>query len=99
MSKLSETRDFLIERYGCCERCGSTQGLETHHTILGRKKGDTRRDVVENCCLVCHACHGRISYEFSQWFWAKRESEGYNMQAWIDSLNLKVKPENYKEQK
>lgn len=109
MSKLSETRDFLIEQYQGCERaevCGRvyTQAycgpIEAHHVFQGREQGHPEYDVPINCCLIGERCHPLRNYKFSCWFKAKREKEEYTVDEWLDSLNLKVKPQNYnREQK
>jgi hypothetical protein len=109
MSKLSETRAFLIEQYRCCERqeeCGYIYDhkfcgpLQAHHVFQGREKGHEEYDVPINCCLIGERCHPLRNDKFSCWFRDKRTKEDYNVEEWLQGLDLKVKPQNFnREQK
>ena len=48
-----EFRQKLIEERGCCERCGSTEGLEVHHNSYCRIGNEAPEDVE----VLCHVCH------------------------------------------
>jgi hypothetical protein len=104
VSKLSETRAFLIEQYQGCERqevCGliydpkSCGVIQAHHVFKGRQQGHPEYDVPVNCCAIGESCHPLRNYVFSCWFRDKRTRENYDVEEWLDSLGLKVKPEGY----
>ena len=87
--------EILNERGYVCECCGKPQtSLEAHHTFIHRMKGHPELDCAQNASLVCYDCHyvtGKAdSKEFFEDFWDK-QSERYDMQAWAESLPLKVK--------
>ena len=90
-----EEHEIIIKkRGGLCEICHIRPATQLHHCIVRRRKGHPEYDVEENLeavCEVCHAKPGTDSYEHSCEFWARQVKRGYDMQAWYDGLNLKVK--------
>jgi hypothetical protein len=74
-----------------CEKCGSTQYLNSHH-IFGRKNKSVRHDVDNGCCLC--AGHHKFKTDFSAhetptlftgWIIDKRGQE------WYDRLREKAR--------
>lgn len=50
----SKMRKLLLSKHNCCEKCGSTIGLEIHHKkplILGGNNEE------ENLIVLCAKCH------------------------------------------
>ncbi len=66
----------VIERFGYCERCHTTEGLCGHH-VIPRRYTRVRHDIRNGICL-CVKCHlwahkkPRISKRFSQIVTVKR---------------------------
>jgi hypothetical protein len=87
--------EILEKRGYVCECCGlPNQFLQAHHVFIHRMKGHPELDVEENAQLVCNDCHyitGKAnSRENFEDFW-DIQSERYDMDAWKESLPLKVK--------
>ena len=57
-SLFERNRATLVNKYGCCERCGRRIGLEAHHKIPVVKGGT---DDIDNLELLCDVCHGEIT--------------------------------------
>lgn len=89
------TKPELLKKRGYrCECCGEPQTyLEAHHVFIHRSKRYPELDAPQNISLVCVKCHssGRADTdEFFDRFWMVQEKR-YDMQAWKQSLPLKVK--------
>jgi len=95
MTNLLELKQRLIAERGYnCECCGLPQTiLELHHCLIHRMKKYPCLDDPRNIQLVCSVCHNTIanSWENKVKFMA-RQRERFNMDAWIASLPLKIKP-------
>jgi len=56
-----EIRQRLLEECeGLCQNCGrwpDHYGLSLHHIIFKSRGG---KSTIENCCLVCRACHDGV---------------------------------------
>ena len=92
---------FIQTRGNRCENCGVTftydNFCERHHCIVKRRKGNAALDEPVNIELVCHNCHtsGRVdSFEHRQEFAMRQMNRGYDVKAWVESLNLKA-PEKW----
>lgn len=92
---------FIKERGNQCEFCGVTftydNFCERHHCIVRRRKGNAALDEPINIELVCHQCHqsGIVdSFEHRQEFAMRQVNRGYDVKAWIESLDLKA-PEQW----
>jgi hypothetical protein len=87
-------QELLNERGYTCECCGLPQTvLEAHHVFIHRMHGHPELDCPQNISLVCIPCHssGKAdSKTFFEDFWDV-QSERYDMDAWKESLPLKVK--------
>jgi hypothetical protein len=49
-----EIRDRLIERDGCCVRCGSKENMEVHHIVPVSEGGLPNEENLEALCFGCH---------------------------------------------
>jgi hypothetical protein len=92
---------FVQTRGDQCEHCGSaftfSNRPERHHCIHGRVKGKPEFDEPVNIELVCHNCHqsGEVdSFEHRKEFAMRQINRGYDVVAWVESLNLKA-PEQW----
>ena len=43
----------LVKRVGCCQQCGATEDLTTHHTTKARLGGQ----VEDGTVVLCRSCH------------------------------------------
>lgn len=91
---------FIETRGNFCENCSfpftryntPDRHAERHHAIIKRKKGNAALDEEINIELVCHKCHASgivDSFEHRQEFAMRQINRGYDVKAWIESLNLK----------
>lgn len=61
-------RDASVSEHNCCLLCGKPgPGLHLHRIIYGGMGGGGGQYVVDNCVLVCHACHERIHSNKRVW--------------------------------
>lgn len=88
---------LILERGSFCEVCGRPvmgPALELHHCLIHRMKGVKELNGPENLQLVCHECHTcgpANSWQNRQKFWNDQIARGYDMQAWMENLPLKIK--------
>jgi len=88
---------FLQERGFACENCGSYHAefniLERHHCIVKRSKNRPDFDEDINIELLCRSCHASgimDSFEHRYEFAIRQINRGYDVKAWVESLNLKA---------
>jgi 5-methylcytosine-specific restriction endonuclease McrA len=54
---------FVEERGGCCERCGTTDGLGVHHKTPIAAGGSHRASNVALLCLPCHRIEDKAAFQ------------------------------------
>ena len=82
------------ERGALCEVCHQRWATEVHHVIYHRRKNKPEYDNPANLCLICRTCHdtGNVnSRAFKVDWYNSMKRKGYDMDAWLDSLNRKHK--------
>jgi hypothetical protein len=79
-----------------CFRCGR-YATQRHHAIYTRDKRYAKwLDMPENLVWLCHDCNvnqkGYVEcWEFRKSVWDYKVSQGYDMQAWHESIPMKIK--------
>ena len=96
--------EYFIEMRGNqCENCGSkfdkyTNPPTRHHALHKRVKGEPKFDEDVNIELAgwtcCHQTGKLDTFEHRQVFAMRQVNRGYNVTAWIQSLDLKA-PEQW----
>ena len=88
--------NLLAERGDSCEYCMNSRWVDPHHCIIHQRKSNPELDCMENVMAVCRECHeaGVVnSWETRVVFYLVQKARGYDMDSWINSLPLKIKPD------
>jgi len=84
--------------WSCWRTFNSHEDMHGHHCCIPKghtnyKKKMALIDSPENIVLLCSQCHGdhgKLTNWFSRWsFFTDKLDHGYDMQKWLDNLDLK----------
>jgi 5-methylcytosine-specific restriction endonuclease McrA len=68
-------RTLVLDRDGCCLKCGSVAGLQVHHKV-SPYIGDLGVETFDGLVTLCYVCHANVTKKWdllADSFWGERE--------------------------